>query len=71
MKCRDCAEGKRIWGGGVMCLQYGIIIGAEHECNLKGGRLREENDDHGEHGDGKGAETENDGGAAEQVPGVL
>ena len=55
MKCRDCAEGKQIGGDGILCIQYGIIIGADHECTLKGGRLRERDEDHGETG---GGETE-------------
>lgn len=64
MRCKDCAEGKPIGGNGVLCIQYGIIIGEDHECTLKGGRPREEDDDHGEHGEGESAEAENDSGAA-------
>ena len=45
MKCRECAEAKPIGGGGVLCIRYGIIIGADHECTLKGGRRREQGDD--------------------------
>ena len=55
MKCQDCAEGKPIGGNGILCIQYGIIIGADHECTLKGGRPRERDEDHGETG---GRETE-------------
>ena len=44
MRCRDCAEGKPIGGDGILCIQYGIIIGADHECKLKGGRRREQDD---------------------------
>lgn len=64
MKCRDCAEGKPIGGNGILCIQYGIIIGADHECTLKGGRLRERDADHGEDGGGEAELSENSGGAA-------
>ena len=64
MKCRDCANGKRISGNGILCIQYGIIISADHNCTLKGGRLRERDEDHGEDGGGKAELSENSGGAA-------
>ena len=64
MKCRDCAEGKPIGGDGILCIQYGIIIGADHNCTLKGGRLRERDEDHGEPGEGQTELSENSGGAA-------
>ena len=64
MKCRDCAEGKAIGGDGILCIQYGIIISAEHNCTLKGGRLRERDEDHGEDGEGEAELSENSGGAA-------
>lgn len=61
MKCRDCAEGKRIGGNGILCIQYGIIIGADHECTLKGGRLRERDEDHRDE-DGDKTGLQKDGG---------
>lgn len=52
MKCRECAEGKRISEDGIWCIQYGMIIREEHECRLKGGRPRGDDDDqHREGGD--------------------
>ena len=53
MRCRDCAEGKPIGGSGILCIQYGIIIGADHECTREGGRRRELDEDHGEPGEGE------------------
>lgn len=41
MKCKECAEGKRHSAGSVYCLQYGIILNAEHECGREGARIRE------------------------------
>lgn len=64
MKCRDCAEGKPIGGDGILCIQYGIIIGADHICNLKGGRRRERDEDHGEPGEGETELSEDGCGAA-------
>ena len=64
MKCRDCAEGKPIGGNGILCIQYGIIIGANHECTREGGRLRERDEDHDEDGGGEAELSENSGGAA-------
>lgn len=52
MKCRECAEGKPIGGDGILCIQYGMIIGADHECTEKGGRRRGDDDECGE-GEGK------------------
>ena len=51
MRCRDCAEGKPIGGDGILCIQYGIIIGANHECTRKGARQRERDDDQRGEGD--------------------
>ena len=64
MKCRDCAEGKQIGGDGILCIQYGIIIGADHECTREGGRRRERDEDHGEPGDGQTELSEDGRGAA-------
>ena len=64
MRCRDCAEGKPIGGNGILCIQYGIIIGADHNCTLKGGRLRERDEDHGETGGEKTELSEDGRGAA-------
>ena len=46
MKCKECAEGKRHSAGSVYCLQYGIILNAEHECGREGARIRERDADH-------------------------
>ena len=50
MKCKDCREGRRITARKVMCITYGMIIGAEHEYTRKGGRRHESggDEDHGE-----------------------
>ena len=41
MKCRECAEGKRHSRTSVFCIQYGIVVRAEHECDREGARIRE------------------------------
>ena len=49
MKCRDCPEGKRMTVRKVMCIPYGMIISAEHECTREGGRRHDRGTaDHGE-----------------------
>ena len=45
MKCRDCPEGKRMTVRKVMCIPYGMIISAEHECTLEGGRRHDRDQD--------------------------
>lgn len=50
MKCKDCAEGKKYAEGSVLCIQYGIIIRADHDCIREGGRRREDADDQREGG---------------------
>ena len=47
MKCRDCPEGKRMTVRKVMCILYGMIISAEHECTREGGRQHDRDEDHG------------------------
>ena len=47
MKCRDCPEGKRMTVRKVMCIPYGMIISAEHECGLERGRQHDRDEDHG------------------------
>ena len=41
MKCAECERGKRFAEGSVYCLAYGMIIRADHECELPAARLRE------------------------------
>lgn len=41
MKCRECAEGKKHSAASVFCIQYGIVVSAEHECDREGARIRE------------------------------
>ena len=41
MKCKECAEGKHFAEGSIYCIQYGIIVSAEHECDREGARIRE------------------------------
>lgn len=52
MKCRECAEARRFADGAVFCVMYGLIINENHDCNRKGGRLRERDD--GDAGDDQG-----------------
>ena len=71
MKCRECAEGKRIGNGGVLCLQYGFIIGRDHECTREGRKQRDGGED--QSGEVFG-ETELFSAAGEdfgEVPGIL
>ena len=64
MRCRDCAEGKSIGGSGILCIQYGIIIGEDHECNQKGARRRERDEDNSQPGEGETEHAEDGRGAA-------
>ena len=41
MKCRECAEGKKHSAASVFCIQYGIVVRADHECDREGARIRE------------------------------
>ena len=41
MKCRECAEGRKYAEGSVFCIQYGMIVRADHECIRDGSRMRE------------------------------
>lgn len=45
MKCKECAEGKKYAEGSILCIQYGIIIRADHECIREGRRRREREDE--------------------------
>ena len=45
MKCKECAEGKKYAEGSVLCIQYGIIIRADHDCIREGRRRREDDGD--------------------------
>ena len=36
MTCEKCANARRFAEGGVWCVEYGMIIRADHECRLKG-----------------------------------
>ena len=51
MKCKECAEGKRFAEGSIYCIQYGIIISAEHECDREGAKIRERERDADHTGD--------------------
>lgn len=46
MICRDCPAGRRFTAGCVMCIQYGMIIRENHECEREGWKEYEGNDDH-------------------------
>lgn len=52
MKCRECAEGKKHSAASVFCIQYGIVMRADHECTLEGARIREHERDADHFGDG-------------------
>lgn len=51
MKCRECAEGKRHSRASVFCVQYGIVVRADHECDREGARVRERERDADHFGD--------------------
>ena len=36
MTCKECLNARRFAEGGVWCVEYGMIIRADHECRLKG-----------------------------------
>lgn len=59
MKCKDCAEGKRHSAGSVYCIQYGIILSANHECGREGAKIR---------GRERDADHMGDVGHADQLP---
>jgi len=72
MKCKECAEARPFAEDAVMCLLYGVIIRAEHECTLKGGRKRGNGDHRGPvPGETEIRDTErgDPGGGAGVVPG--
>lgn len=52
MKCKECAEGKKHSAASVFCIQYGIVMRADHECTLEGARIREYERDADHFGDG-------------------
>ena len=64
MKCKECAEAKRISGHGVLCIPYGMIISEDHECTQKGGRPRERDEDQREPGEDEAEIPGERGGAA-------
>lgn len=61
MKCRECLEGKKITERKVMCIPYGMIISAEHECTREGGRQHDRSADHSQGGE-DGTKVQTDGG---------
>ena len=64
MKCKDCAEGRRFSAGSVYCIPYGMIIREDHECQQKGGRPRERDEDQREPGEDEAEIQGERGGAA-------
>lgn len=63
MKCTECRHSRRFAEDAVMCVHYGMIIRADHECEREGHEARDEDEDQrGEgrdeaevHGGGQGA----------------
>lgn len=73
MKCKECAEGKKYAEGSVMCIQYGIIIRADHDCIREGGRIREREPDADHSGDisQQTGIPENEWDAINRIEGIL
>ena len=71
MKCKDCPAGKKFTRRGhgcVECIQYGMILVEDHECEREGWKEYERNDDQRGEGEAE-AEIWDDGfGTAEAVP---
>ena len=63
MRCMDCPAGKRITSRRIECIQYGMILLEDHECEREGWKNFEPIDDQrdeggektGPHEDGRGA----------------
>lgn len=63
MKCKECRHSRRFAEDAVMCVHYGMIIRADHECTREGQEERDEGEDQRGagrdeaeiHGDGQGA----------------
>ena len=60
MKCKECAEGRRLTEIKILCILYGMILHEDHECTQKGGRRRERDADAGD--GGRDARDSGDGG---------
>lgn len=73
MKCKECAEGKRFAEGSIYCIQYGIIVSAEHECDREGTRIRERERDADHTGDiqQQAGIPENEWDAINRIEGIL
>ena len=56
MTCEKCVNARRFAEGGVYCVQYGMIIRADHECRLKGAVPVDEPDDLVRGRDGSGTD---------------
>lgn len=71
MICRDCPAAKRITAARIECIQYGMILRWDHECDREGWKEYERYiRDCEVIGEGAGLHDAG-GGAAEAVPGVL
>lgn len=71
MKCKECAEAKRIGGHGVLCIPYGMVIRDEHECIGKAGHRHERDDDQRQEDKDKTEIFDSGRCAVEGMPGVL
>jgi len=71
MKCRECAEARRFADGCVMCVLYGIIISAEHNCDREGARPRGADTDRNRDGKEPAGLYEDGGGDLVRLPGMV
>ena len=38
MICKACPAGRRYMSGSIYCMEYGMILNEDHECNREGWR---------------------------------
>ena len=71
MKCAECVHARRFSGDGIYCVMYGMITRTKNECNRKGARRREGDEDRGGplrgEGEGQAGDGRGDPGAVPEV----
>lgn len=71
MICKECRHARRFADDGVYCVEYGMIIRANHDCRLKGAE-RHDGDEDQRQAVGEETELQDDGGGAfGEMPGLL
>ena len=72
MICRECRHARRFAENGVYCVEYGMIISANHECTMKGAERRNGGDEDQREAVREETELQADGGGAfGEMPGLL